>query len=66
MTTAIRITSANSVDPIMQIVIIPFIIESSIIGCIVVAPFEGLFFISVVIPSLFGSHPHHAAAADEH
>jgi len=65
MMTAIRITNANSVDAIMQIVIMPFIMGSSIIG-MAIAPFQGLFFILVVIPPLSRTHPHHAAATDEH
>jgi len=61
MMTAIKMTSANSVQAIMQIAIM----ESSIIG-MAMAPFESLSLILVVIPPFARAHPHHAAAADEH
>jgi len=65
MMTAVTITSANSVHAIMQPVIVPFIIELSII-CGIAIPFAKLFFIWRVIPRFSRAHPHHAAAADDH
>jgi len=65
MMTATTITSAKSVQAIMQIAIAPSIM-AWFMGGMAIAPFDRLFLVLVVLSPLSRTHPHHPAAADEH